>query len=58
MKNWKLQKTQEVLTHGEGEQASLLLQDIVLASLLACKKAWIILLSKLTSIIMPILNST
>ena len=57
MKDWKLQKTQEVFLHGEGRQASPLLQDIVLASLLACEKAWIILLLRLTSVIMPMLNS-
>lgn len=38
MKDWKLQKTREVFLHGEGRQASPLLQDIVLALLLACKR--------------------
>lgn len=39
MKDRKLQKTQEVFLHGESRQASLLLPDIVLTSLLASKKA-------------------
>lgn len=57
MKDWKLQKTQEVFIHGEGRQDSLLLQDIVLVSLLACKKVWIILLQRLTSVVMAVLSS-
>lgn len=57
MKDWKRQKTQEVFLHGEGRQASPLLQDIVLALLLVGKKASIILLLRLMSIIIPMLNS-
>lgn len=56
MKDWKLW-TQEVFLHGGGRQASLLLQDILLGTLPACRKARIILLSGLTSIIVPGLNS-
>lgn len=38
MKDCKLEETKEVFLHGEGRQASLLLEDIVLAPVLACKK--------------------
>lgn len=53
MKDWKLEKTQELFLHGESRQASLLLQDIVLASMLGCKKVWIILLLRPVSVVMP-----
>lgn len=54
MKDWKLEKTQEVFLHAEGSQASLLLQDVVLTLLLARRKVWIILL---LLVIVPTLSS-
>lgn len=57
MEDWKLEKTQEVFLHGEGRQASLLLQDVVLASLLACRKVWMIFLLRPLSVIMSMLGS-